>query len=70
VQRDESHSRFAGNWTAAIALMDQASTTRPPLTLTYELLVRRRSRKHLSSQLPRASMAVKYTVLGAVANAV
>lgn len=28
-----------GNWTAAIALMDRACLPRPPLTLTYELLV-------------------------------
>ena len=28
-----------GNWTAAIALMDKAALPKPPLTLTYELLV-------------------------------
>ncbi|KFM27478.1 hypothetical protein F751_6059 [Auxenochlorella protothecoides] len=28
-----------GNWTAAIALMDLHATPKPPLTLTYELLV-------------------------------
>eukprot|EP00884_Botryococcus_braunii_P017515 jgi/Botrbrau1/4447/Bobra.0348s0035.1 len=28
-----------GNWTAAIALMDKAYLPRPPLTLTYEMLV-------------------------------
>jgi hypothetical protein len=33
-----------GNWTAAIALMDNAATPKPPLTLTYEMLVRRRRR--------------------------
>ncbi|KAL4853874.1 hypothetical protein ACK3TF_005242 [Chlorella vulgaris] len=27
-----------GNWTAAIALMDNAATPKPPLTLTYEML--------------------------------
>lgn len=29
-----------GNWTAAIALMDKAALPKPPLTLTYEMLVR------------------------------
>lgn len=29
----------SGNWTAAIALMDRSFLPRPPLTLTYELLV-------------------------------
>lgn len=28
-----------GNWTAAIALMDKAALPKPPLTLTYEILV-------------------------------
>ena len=28
-----------GNWTAAIALMDKAALPKPPLTLTYEMLV-------------------------------
>ena len=30
---------FPGNWTAAIALMDRSFLPRPPLTLTYELLM-------------------------------
>ncbi len=29
-----------GNWTAAIALMDKACLPKPPLTLTFEMLVR------------------------------
>lgn len=29
-----------GNWTAAIALMDRACLPKPPLTLTFEILVR------------------------------
>lgn len=29
-----------GNWTAAIALMDRACLPKPPLTLTFEMLVR------------------------------
>ena len=28
-----------GNWTAAVALMDRGCLPKPPLTLTYELLV-------------------------------
>ena len=28
-----------GNWTAAVALMDKAALPKPPLTLTYEMLV-------------------------------
>lgn len=30
----------AGNWSAAIALMDKATLLKPPLTLTSEILVR------------------------------